>query len=423
MILLRFSLLLLGFSILVAGCDKTSDSIPFPSEALALLNVSADECADFDYSIHSAVNEFNFLMLDQIRAVAENPDESVFFSALSLNYALMMTANGAGGSTRQGILNAQQFDKSSLDDLNQEFYCYHQQLESLDPTTTVNIANSIWYRDELTINPEFAQAVEAVYEAEIEAADFDDEETTLAAVNGWVDDKTEGLIPTILNRIGSDDVMYLINAIYFKGEWQTSFDPENTYETNFNAYDGSVQSCQMMTKSDSVGYRLADDQTKVVQLPYGNGQFVMNLFLPASDTDINDWVDELTAEQYDDLLSQLATEEVDVHHPKLRMAYEVSLNEPLINLGMGEAFNRGADFSNLFAEDLPLSIGFVKQKTFVEIDEVGTEAAAVTAVGIEVTSAEPSPNIVLNRPYFFTIAERENGAILFAGKVMAMPEE
>jgi serpin B len=212
--------------------------------------------------------------------------------------------------------------------------------------------------------------------------------------------------------------MYLMNAIYFKGNWREEFDPKRTTAADFTTNRNQVVSAQMMTRRGGFRLRRLSVGTTAVELPYGGDAFVMTAILPPDNADINTFIDALTPQVLDVLTTDMDDPRMLLHLPKFRLSWEDEFNNELKSLGMQRAFEPdGADFTPLSARlGHSLYISKVRQKTFVDVNEEGTEAAAVTSVDIGVTSFPPS--IDFNRPFVFVIRERLTGTILFVGKIV-----
>jgi serpin B len=250
-------------------------------------------------------------------------------------------------------------------------------------------------------------------------SDFRDP-STLDLINDWANTSTAGKIDRILEEIAEDAVMYLINAIYFNGDWTTSFDPEDTDQHPFTGIGGS-STVTLMHKGDSVAYAEVNG-TKIVELPYGGGAFAMSVVLPSEGTDVNAFVDATSQQQWDALHAATVVQPVMIWLPKFTLERDYNLNEPLQSLGMRLAFG-GGDFTPMSnALGHKLAVSEVKHKTFVDVNEEGTEAAAVTSVGMVVVCAcgPTYPVFRADRPFLFLIRERLSGTILFLGKIGTM---
>ncbi len=259
--------------------------------------------------------------------------------------------------------------------------------------------------------------------AEVQGLNFSDERATLQVINSWVDAKTNHKISSILNRIPPLSVMFLINAIYFNGNWRDKFEPANTKIEQFHTAGGTTQPVSLMRRLAQMSYA-ETPAYQAVDLPYGNSAFSMTVVLPASGTNIDDFAASLTPSLWRLLTAGFQPREVNLYLPKLRLDYERELNDDLKALGMVRAFDPGrADFSRMSAGP-QLYITLVKQKTFVDINEVGTEAAAVTIVVTAAVSGPqppPPPVMRVDRPYIFVIRDRLTGSVVFMGKIVQIP--
>ena len=245
--------------------------------------------------------------------------------------------------------------------------------------------------------------------------------STLTTINQWVNTNTNGKITKILDEINPDTVLFLINAIYFKGTWQTEFDPSHTRDGTFHlGTDGEKQVPMMTRTGDYPYYENHEEKFQAISLPYGDGRMSMYIFLPYRESDLNTFLNGLDTENWEHWISQFNEQEVFLSMPKFKLEYEKMLNNPLQSLGMDIAFApEAADFSrmaDLEALGQNLYIGEVLHKAVVEVNEEGTEAAAVTSVGIRATSAPPA--FIADRPFFFAIRDNETKTVLFMGTVV-----
>src|SRR5438067_4653645 len=367
-----------------------------------------------------AGNDFAFSLFRQLGDAT--PGANIFVSPLSASLALGMTMNGAAGSTFDAMRTTLGFGAIGNDGINAGYHGLIALLESLDASTQLGIANSIWYRQGLAVNASFLNATKSAFDAEVQPVDFGNAPATLATVNGWVNTQTHGRIPSILESIDPSDVMYLLNAIYFKGSWRLRFDSAQTQNAPFHAADGVSRTVRLMHKQDTLLY-LETPAFQAADLAYGNGAFRMTILLPTAGTNIDAFAASINRTDWNAWTQSFHSRKIILELPRFTVAYERKLNDDLTAMGMGIAFDpQRADFSRI-ASVAPdrLFISFVKQKAFVAVDEVGTEAAAVTAVGISVTSAPVIPTMRVDRPFVFAIRERLSGTILFMGKITTLP--
>jgi serine protease inhibitor len=369
-----------------------------------------------EQQVQSAANAFSFALWQKLNA--EQPGKNIFASPLSASFALGMTLNGAAGTTLGEMRSALQFGNTAVTDINAGYKSLMQLLTTLDPSVTMQIANSIWYRNTLTVNKPFVDAVTSSFDATVTALDFQDVSGSLSRINGWVDTKTNHKITSILDDIPRDAVMYLINAIYFKAGWREKFDPSRTTDGVFHGASGD-HTVPLMHRNDKMSY--AETATyQSVDLPYGDSSFTMTVILPKPATNVDAVAASLTAAGWSALTSSFATSQVDLALPKMKLEWSASLVPELKALGMQAAF-LNADFTPMSPSGNQLVISDVKQKAYVDVNEEGTEAAAVTSVGIVVTSAPLSQVMRVDHPFIFAIRERLTGTVLFIGKVVSLP--
>lgn len=403
--LLRLSIVAL------VGCSSGIDPQGPPEQLTALPRaLSTDE-----QRVSEASNQFALTLFKRLNQA--QPGENVFVSPLSVTFALGMTMNGANGSTFDEMRSTLGFGAADIAQINEGYKGLMALQAGLDPSTTFQIANSVWYRQGFSVNQTFVDAVTQSFDAEVQAAPFD--QSTVKQVNDWVSAKTNAKIPTILEEIGDGLVMFLINAIYFKGSWREQFDPAMTRDAAFAALGGMQQVKTMNRPAGSGKIRFGRSANATIgELFYGNGAFVMTLIVP--DEDVNGFAATLDTASWTSMVSSLQETDYQVSLPKLRLEYKRELSEDLKALGMNVPFvPGGADFTRMSPAGRDLFIAFVMHKTFVDVNEEGTEAAAVTNVGVGVTSLPPC--LCVNRPFIFAIRERFSGTILFVGKIVRIP--
>ena len=332
--------------------------------------------------------------------------------------ALGMTLAGAEAGTFEAMRAALRLEGLDREEIGASYHSLIDLLSDLDPSVRMEIGNSVWHRMGFTLEDSYVSEVERDFLARVEALDFEDP-ASADVINGWVDEATDGLIDAIVEApIDPLTVAFLINAIYFEGQWTTRFDPERTRSGDFARPDGSTVSVPFMWMSDRSFPYSSTSAYQAIDLPYGGEAFSMTVVLPSGDSGVGDLVESLDADAWAGIISGMAEREIQVGLPKFRLEYDKTLNAVLQALGMGVAFDPGAaDFSRMHPDalSLQLHISEVKQKAFVEVDEEGTRAAAVTSVEMGVTSAPPS--FVADRPFAFAIRERLSGTVLFTGVV------
>ena len=404
-ILKSYIFTLLGITLCFAACKKdATKSKPNVGKPLVLDAIEQQKVV--------TDNAFSFKLFDNM-AASNNTDSNLFISPLSVSFAMGMTSNGANGATLSAIRNAMDFNNFTQAQLNAYYNNLVTNLPELDPNTTLKIANSIWYRQGFDVLPAFLSTNSTNYKAEVQALDFTSP-SAVSTINDWVSNQTNGKIPSIIATIPPLEVMYLINALYFKSTWKEKFDPAQTTSKPFYLADGSqVQTKFMQADNDINGY--VDNNVTVMEMPYSNSRYSMVIVEPAQGKTVDDIRAGLDSVQWETWMSKLSPSRENIAVPKFTFSYGAKLNDALTDLGMGLAFSDTADFSLISTQD-PLHITDVEQKAFIAVDESGTEAAAVTSVGVGVTVvAAPSQAYIINRPFIFAIREMSSGLILFTG--------
>ena len=396
--------------LLLAGCSLTGpdESIqPDPPRALTAA----------EQQVVASDNQFGLKLFRTLSDEAAG--ENVFISPMSVSMALGMTLNGAAGETRAAMEQALEHAGLSEAEINESYRGLIDLLTTLDPEVTLAIANSIWHDQRFAVEPDFIDTNETYFDAQVEALDFADP-SAVDPINNWVSDKTRGKIETILQQISPSEVMFLINALYFKGTWTYEFDEADTQDEAFTQHDGTPTQVPMMHQETDLPY-VQTERFQAVDLPYGDSLYSMTVLLPREGHTADELAADLDAQQWADWTSRFETRGIDLKLPRFQLEYKQKLNEALTALGMGVAFNcNQADFSGINPDE-DLCISRVKHKTFLEVNEEGTEAAAVTAVGIETTSVGGgTPRVHVNRPFVLAIRDRHSGTLLFIGKVNAL---
>lgn len=393
-------------SALVTGCGgkETTRGLAAPAE-------------DLDERLVLSNNSLGFNIFHMLRPVDES--ENIFISPSSILTALAMTYNGAGGETREAMAKTLFFEDMSPEEVNSSFADLLTILQNPDPRVEMAVANSLWAREGIDFKEDFLAQNEQYFHAEITDLDFNDPQAA-DAINGWVKEQTRGAIDEIIEPpINPLTVLFLINAIYFNGEWTEPFDPELTREINFHLPDGSEKKHPVMFKNDEFSY-LETELFQAVRLPYGeNERLGMYVFLPSEEAGLDGFYAELGADNWARWTGSFGTGEGEVGLPRFEFEYEAALNDALKALGMEIAFDdSAADFSGM--RDIPprLYISDVKHKSFVKVNEEGTEAAAATSVEIRLESAMPHYfTMIVDRPFFFAIVDDMTGTIVFMGSV------
>lgn len=412
-LLLSFSMLLMSNS-----CDNSADEIKDPLIGKVTEPLKID-LKGVEVSISKSDQAFAFDFFSQVfDEERHDKDENFMVSPFSLSMALAMTWNGSANATKLAMQSTLGFDDWGDDDVNSYFKKLKNAFEKTDPLTKLSIANSIWTNHNVKILPKFITLNQAYYNATVEAVDFS-HPATVGKINAWAANNTNDLINDVIEETSPSDLMYLLNALYFKGIWASEFAVKNTSKMTFTA-DNAVQSKVDMMHQEAYFDCAADENMQLVELPYGNKAFSMMVLLPKEGKKLTDVILALKSEDYwTNLKGNLSNRKVDLFLPKFKTEYSKKLNNVLTQMGMGIAFSAdGADFSRM--SDRDAFISFVSQDTYIATDEVGTEAAAVTSVGVVVTSFPPTDDKVLfkaNRPFVYMIQEKSSGSILFMGAV------
>lgn len=381
------------------------------------LEISGDvDFGNDDYnSIISANNGLGFSLLKEAEP---DSDGNIFISPFSLFMALSMTYNGADDVTMEEMAAALGVTGMDAEQLNKANASLMSILHSHAKEVEINVANSIWINQRYHFQDDFSQSVQDYYNAKIEEINVSDSES-VKTINNWVKDATNGKIEDIVEApLNPDTVSILINAIYFKGDWLYQFDKKQTEERSFYLGDGKEKKVPLMRLSKELSY-LENEDFQAVSLPYKGEKISMKVFLPKNDTTLDELQNMLTNENWEKWLELFNKKEGTVLLPKFKLEYETELNDTLKKLGMESAFHEGADFTKMIVEPDPIWIDKVKQKTYIDVNEEGTEAAAVTSVEIVTESAATDPPFYMevNKPFFIALTDDETGAILFMGKI------
>lgn len=394
----------------------------YPESVRNSAYATSDEKAySVDTTLVSANTRFAYDLFREL--VAEDANENVFISPLSISMALAMAYNGAEGTTKDAMAQTLNFGNMTLEEINQEYSNLMESLKDVDQAVKLLIGNSVWMNKEFEpiVKSSFLERVGTSYDGEMFTRDFGNPQT-LSEINGWVAESTEGKIKDVIPQIDPELVMLLINAIYFKGEWVTRFDEAQTRKQDFFLPQGNTVNVDMMSTSGNFSY-FSGENCQVARLPYGRDKIAMYVFLPNEGIPLDSFIVSLNQTANDEYVSRLhSIGDLVVKLPKFKVEYGVkSLNSVLKKLGMEIAFEPSdANFSSI-ASTAPqnLYISYVDHKAIVDVNEEGTEAAAVTVVGMGERSAhyEP-PSFVVNRPFFFEIRDDRSGSILFMGKIL-----
>ena len=404
-----FTLTLIAATLLANACDKTQPQSTEDNvrEDIVLTKAQSDLCA--------LSNGFTFDFM-KILAARDDKGKNMFASPLSLQTVLAMAAEGASGDTRQEMVGALRLNGFSDEEISGYFKTIIPALEKVDKTTVMEIANSFWSKKSINIKKDYAAVLQANYYAECRTLDSDG----IAAareVNGWCSDKTHGMINQVVDRIPEDQKVALINAIYFKGEWSDKFSEAANTDEDFTNYDGTTKKVTLMNRETNMRV-FVGKEASALSLPYGNGAYAMTVILPNKGVDVNSVVAGLDADTWSDYRFGGDRYQVSIALPKFETEYTAAdlCIAALKDMGMESAFTRAANFSGI--SDTGLFIDQVIHKAKVKVNEKGTEAAAVSYIGMRTTSVAPPQQHIyfkVDRPFIYAISEVSTGAIVFLG--------
>lgn len=406
-IILKSAITFLFTILLIFSSCKKEPVQTFPSDPVQI---------DLTPNQISLITSENSFALDIFKKVIANSDESdnIIISPLSISEALSMTLNGANGATRDSMLAALRTNGLTPEIINSSYKNLSASLLNVDKQILISVANSVWTEKNFVVKKPFIDILTQSYDAESKSFDITDPHAP-GMVNNWVESKTNGLIKNMLDGLDPNTVMLLINAIYFKGKWNSQFDKENTVKGSFYKPGGATSQVPMMKQTSD--YKIYNGEGfTIAELPYGQGNFVMDVILPAGNNGIKDIIPLINDNSLNGWLDHLGERKTELTFPKFKYGYKKELASILSDMGMGIAFSSAANFSNI--ADIALQISFVIHQAFIETNEEGTEAAAATIVGI-VTTAEPVGPFVLkiDHSFLYIIRETTTNSILFMGRV------
>lgn len=401
--------LMVGFSLclLMSGCGQLSDDTG--TEIADDVEFGKDDYQDITLSV-------NALGMEVLPDIEPNSNGNRFMSPTSLYMALAMAYNGADGKTKEEIAQVLNTELA-VEDMNRANASLLALLNKDHEGIMLNVANSMWLHGEHELQEAFAISSQDYFNAELQQVDVTSPKAA-DKINSWVENATKGKITDMVaSPLNPDFVIMLLNAVYFNADWQYAFDKKQTVAAPFYTNNGKGVEKQFMKMEKELDY-LETDEFQAIALPYGEGDMSMTVFLPRKNTTLEEFTRSMSSEKWESWKEAFNEELVNVQFPKFKLDYEVELNAVLTKLGMDTAFKKGANFSKIVQEDTPLWISLVKQKTFIEIDETGTEAAAATGVDIDTDSAGPESTLMMiDRPFFIAITDEQTGAILFMGSI------
>jgi serpin B len=363
-----------------------------------------------------ADNAFGLEIFGKIRKSSD--EENIMISPLSISLAFAMAYNGADADTKAEMEEALKINGLTTAEINEAYKMLIKGLQSLDKDVVFEIANAIFYANGFSVKPGFLETNKNIYDAKVEKLDFMSP-SAVNRINEWVAQNTNNKITEIIRQLNPLDRLVLLNAIYFNGIWTNKFDENGTKMSAFSKEDGSVNEIPMMSKEEKLEYT-SNDLFSAVKIPYGNGQYNMVVLLPEDGKTSGELIGQLSADNWKNWMNTFETRDpVVVKMPRFKFEFETKLKDVLVEMGMEKAFQpEFADFSKMSDEDLYISSAV--HKSFIDVNENGTEAAAVTAITFSTTSIgvePPKTYFIVNKPFVFAITEKDTGAILFLGEV------
>jgi serpin B len=400
----------ISLSLLIFSCQKDKDEM---SGEYKQVNLTEKQ-----KQLITNSNAFGFEFFRKVNEISGS-DVNMMVSPLSVSMALGMTRNGAAGSTLEAMTTTLGFSGMTETEINESYKYIIETFTGLDPKVKLQIANSIWYEKTFSVEQPFILTNQQYFNAEIKPLDFSSP-TAADIINAWVNEKTNKLIPEIIDEIPGDAVMYLVNAVYFKGMWRYQFEKSKTENKSFHLYNGTELQVAAMSEHETFPY-FRGTGFEAIELPYNQGNYVMSILLPDAGKTVEDVIGQLTGENWKTWSGQFVNKDIQLQLPKFKYEYNEKQMKPILSaMGMADAFDPDiANFTRINSFG-GLYISRVMHKTYIETNEEGTEAAAVTAVEVGVTSAGPDQPyyFTINRPFVYFIQEKSTGTILFIGTVI-----
>src|SRR5690625_2295834 len=401
---MRFTLYLLtALLITLVGCQDEQQGNGQPTETV-------------DESFIQSHNTFGFNLLQNI---AENETDNIFISPTSVLVALSMLYNGADGMTQDEIAETLQLDGIDITTLNEANETLLSILDQETDDITLKLANSLWLNDDFEFQEQFAEHMDKYYDAMIETIDIYDTKA-VERINDWVSEATNEKIDQMIQSIPPNLVAIIMNAIYLDAAWTIPFDENLTEDKPFYLADDVEVNVPLMVLREQFAY-FENDDFQAIQLMYGEqSEMSMTVMLPTEDSSVNELIDSISRDNWKNWQTQFNEQEGTILLPKFTLEYDITLNDTLIALGMPSAFNDQADLTKLIKDSNDLYVSEVKQKSFIDVNEEGTEAAAATSIAIMEMSAVDGDEpfyMEVNRPFLIAITDNETEAILFIGAI------
>lgn len=402
------ALFIVGAVVLQTGCaEKVSDKVDNK------YNIAAKTLSEPVDKVMGANNKLAFKMLKQ--TYTDNKGKNSILSPISVSTLMALSQNSATGDTKKEMLKA--LELTGIDDktINESYKSIIANFNSVQDIN-IKMANLLWINKGINLKEDFSNTGKQYYEAEINSVDFN-KSKTVNTINQWVSDRTAGKIKKIVDKFDGGTLMALINTVYFKGDWFTPFDSIFTEKMGFNTGDGSIKMVDMMQSTGSVDYLKGQD-FKAIRMPYTNQDFGMYIFLPEQGSSVDKLINDMSFDNWNMWAKNFTESRVEVKIPKFHVEFQQQLNDMMKSFGMKAAFGSSADFSK--ASDFKgFFISSILQKCYVDVDEKGTEAAAVTSemkCGSAPIKDKPE-EFIADRPFIFAIADKKTGYIMFTGVI------
>lgn len=404
--------LFLSLITLLSACSKDDNTVP--------VNSQLPEGTVINKELNNALADFSYDLFAQ--TVSEGDEgKNVVLSPLSITSALSMVYQGSAAKTRTAMEQALRVEGLTIEEINMGNQATMNYLTDADKKIEINLANAIFW-DPMKIKPfdEFLHANTFYYDATLESLNFSDP-SSKDVINDWVKEQTNNKIEKIIDEISAEEAMFLMNALYLKGDWQMPFNAELTAQADFHVNPSKTVQVDFMQQESFLPFNQNED-VQVVDLGLGDSLYSVYFVLPREGVDLDSWIGSIERDKLEELMDNTFPSHLSLKLPKFELEYKAKLKSVLSSLGMGEAFSPAeANFSNLGTAGGNIYISRVEHKTKVTVDEKGFEGAAVTAVGVGVTSV-PAP-LVFNKPFAFFLREKETGTYFFMAKVNDPTEE
>ena len=417
-------------TMLLSSCSTATISEEPPEEQTPVLEISTPVLEISAKEVEAAWIQFAFEKRDfwtqgadfSLRffkqASISFPDNNLFLSPYSLACALGMLYNGAEGETKEEIATLLGMSNYNSDQINEYFQTLTKGLLAVDPQVDFGVANAFWSHSPYPAKKNFADLIKTYYDAEVSTIDFS-LPSSLDAINDWCNEKTKGTIPRILGELNPP--MVLANAVYFKSPWTVPFEKSETVVKSFYNQNGTTSSVPMMHQKELLLRYSHTTDVEFLRLPYANEAFAMNILLPKEGVDIDEVIASIDGATWRTLTRSMQNVYVTLSMPRFTLADNTYfLSNVLKDMGMTHAFSKDASFLAMLDVNSP--IGEVIHKSYIEVNEEGTEASAVTVivpVGSIGYPLPPPPHVIMevNRPFIFAISEQYTEAIIFMGKI------